>query len=53
MITQRPVGCQNASLSNILTEEELNYMKQMAAERFDMIMTALRSMPRSMLLTIR
>lgn len=55
MLLQRPVGRQTLSLSDLnkLTEKELKYMQDMAAQRFDKIMRNLRSMPRAMLLTIR
>jgi len=36
-----------------LSEEDLKYMSEMARERFDKVMEALRAMPRSMLLVIR
>jgi aarF domain-containing kinase len=36
-----------------LSEEDLAYMTEMARQRFDKVMEALRAMPRSMLLVIR
>ncbi|KAI9561696.1 hypothetical protein GHT06_012656 [Daphnia sinensis] len=55
MLLQRPVGNQTPNLTNLnqLSESDMKYMQEMAAQRFDMIMTNLRSMPRTMLLTIR
>ncbi|EFX86094.1 hypothetical protein DAPPUDRAFT_313082 [Daphnia pulex] len=55
MLLQRPVGNQKFALSNLnqLSETDLKYMQEMAGQRFDMIMNNLRSMPRTMLLTIR
>lgn len=55
MLLQRPVGNEVLKLSNLnqLSETETKYMQEMAAQRFDMIMNNLRSMPRTMLLTIR
>ena len=50
---QRPVGNQSVTMSSCLTEDEVIYMKEMAAKRFDMITRALREMPRTMLLTLR
>ena len=55
MLLQRPVGNQKLVLSNLnqLSEKDVKYMQEMAGQRFDMIMNNLRSMPRTMLLTIR
>lgn len=55
MLLQRPVGNQTPNLTNLnqLSESDMKYMQEMAAQRFDMIMNNLRSMPRTMLLTIR
>jgi hypothetical protein len=55
MLLQRPIGNQKFALSNLnqLSETDLKYMQEMAGQRFDMIMNNLRSMPRTMLLTIR
>lgn len=55
MLLQRPVGNQKLDLSNLnqLSENDVKYMQEMAGQRFDMIMSNLRSMPRTMLLTIR
>jgi aarF domain-containing kinase len=36
-----------------LSEEDIGYMREMARQRFDKVMEALRAMPRSMLLVIR
>lgn len=54
MLTQRPVGGASVLLvTDALSRQELDYMREMAAQRFDTIMVALRSMPRPLLLTIR
>ncbi|XP_059350364.1 uncharacterized aarF domain-containing protein kinase 5-like isoform X2 [Daphnia carinata] len=55
MLLQRPVGNETPNLTNLnhLSESDMKYMQEMAAQRFDMIMNNLRSMPRTMLLTIR
>jgi predicted PolB exonuclease-like 3'-5' exonuclease len=55
MLLQRPVGIQKLVLSNLnqLSENDVKYMQEMAGQRFDMIINNLRSMPRTMLLTIR
>jgi aarF domain-containing kinase len=52
ILTQRPLEA-GMKLSTKLSEEDLKYMTEMARERFDIIMAALRAMPRSMLLVIR
>lgn len=55
MLLQRPVGTESLALSNLnqLSDKDTKYMQDMASQRFDMIMNNLRSMPRTMLLTIR
>jgi aarF domain-containing kinase len=52
ILTQRPLEA-GVKLRTKLSEEDLKYMTEMARERFDKIMEALRAMPRSMILVIR
>lgn len=52
ILTQRPLDA-GMKFRTKLSEEDLKYMTEMARERFDKVMEALRAMPRSMLLVIR
>jgi aarF domain-containing kinase len=52
ILTQRPLDV-GMKFRTKLSEEDLKYMTEMARERFDKVMEALRAMPRSMLLVIR
>nr|CAG4638372.1 EOG090X047B [Cyclestheria hislopi] len=53
ILLQKPLRNSAYGLSNLLSEEEIQYMKKTAAQRFDHVMSVLKSMPRSMLLVIR
>ncbi|KAG0710206.1 putative aarF domain-containing protein kinase 5 [Chionoecetes opilio] len=54
MLMQRPVGGGGiASLKEVLSAEEFEYMQKMAADRFDQIDRTLRELPIEMLLIIR
>ncbi|CAG0900919.1 unnamed protein product [Darwinula stevensoni] len=54
ILLQRPLRYTwNLRIPTHLTEEDIRHMKEMAAERFDMIMDVLRSIPKEMLLVIR
>lgn len=52
ILAQRPLKT-GIRFHKKLSKEELKYMTQMARDRFDLIIKALRKMPRSMLLVIR
>ncbi|XP_069674416.1 uncharacterized aarF domain-containing protein kinase 5 [Periplaneta americana] len=52
ILTQRPLHT-TMKLTTKLSEEDLKYMTEVAQQRFDKIMSALRAMPRTMLLVIR
>lgn len=49
---QRPLDM-SGSLSTRLTEKDIEYMQQMAKERFDTVLTTLKQMPKTMLFVIR
>ncbi|XP_019713714.1 putative aarF domain-containing protein kinase 5 isoform X1 [Hippocampus comes] len=53
MLLQRPINMRELRLSNILSQEETAYMRQMAIHRFNSIMQVLKAMPRPMLLVFR
>lgn len=55
MLLQRPLVSQSLTWSNLnqLSDKDLEYMQDQAAQRFDKIMANLQSMPRVMILTIR
>lgn len=56
MLLQRPLVKQSLiswSSLNQLSDQDLQYMQDQAAQRFDKIMANLQSMPRAMVLTIR
>lgn len=55
MLLQRPLVNQSFTLSDLnqLSDKELQYMQDQAAQRFDKIMANLQSMPRTMILTLR
>ncbi|XP_068603148.1 uncharacterized aarF domain-containing protein kinase 5 [Brachionichthys hirsutus] len=53
MLLQRPINMRELGLSNILSQEDTAYMREMASRRFDSIMQVLKSMPRPMLLVFR
>lgn len=50
---QRPLNMSGGPRPTRLTQEELNYMQKMAKERFDIVLTTLKQMPRQMLFVIR
>jgi len=49
MLTQRPIH----ALNTVITAKELEYMTEMARQRFDKITKVLRVMPSVMMLVIR
>ncbi|CAH1797749.1 unnamed protein product [Owenia fusiformis] len=53
ILVQRPIARTSFHLPSRMTEEDLEYMAKMAAQRFDKIMIVLKEMPRPMLLMIR
>jgi aarF domain-containing kinase len=53
VLLQKPLDFHKFSLSTKYTEEELEYMKKVAAQRFDIIMSVLQQMPRKMLFVVR
>ncbi|XP_060538156.1 uncharacterized aarF domain-containing protein kinase 5 isoform X1 [Pantherophis guttatus] len=53
MLLQRPINMAELALSNVMTQEETAYMRDMAKHHFDCIMRVLRNLPRSMLLVFR
>lgn len=53
MLLQRPINMRELGLGNILSREEMSYMRNMAAQRFDGIMDVLKALPRPMLLVFR
>ena len=53
ILVQRPIGRKTFHLPSRMSRLDIQYMKKMAARRFDQIMAVLREMPRPMLLMIR
>ncbi|XP_046391458.1 uncharacterized aarF domain-containing protein kinase 5 isoform X2 [Ischnura elegans] len=54
ILMQRPIVQQHSLLlTTKLTNQDLEYMQEMALQRFDKIMCILRTMPKNMLLVIR
>ncbi|XP_049812802.1 uncharacterized aarF domain-containing protein kinase 5 isoform X3 [Schistocerca nitens] len=53
ILTQRPLRMSNYVLKVSLSDDDMKYMTEVARKKFDKIMTALRTMPNSMLLVIR
>lgn len=53
ILLQKPLEINKFSLQTRYTEQELNYMKKLAAKRFDIIMTVLKEMPRNLLFIVR
>lgn len=53
MLLQRPINMRELSLGNILSRQEMAYMRDMASQRFDSIMDVLKALPRPMLLVFR
>jgi aarF domain-containing kinase len=52
ILTQRPLDA-GMKFRTKLNEQDMRYMTEMARQRFDKVMEALRAMPRTMLLVIR
>lgn len=53
MLLQRPINMRELGLSNVLSQEDTAYMREMASQRFDRVMQVLKAMPRPMLLIFR
>ena len=53
ILIQRPLARETIHLPSKLTEKDLEYMRQRAANHFDIIMQVLKEMPRQLLLIIR
>ncbi|XP_023242615.1 uncharacterized aarF domain-containing protein kinase 5-like [Centruroides sculpturatus] len=53
ILMQRPLDRSGFHIPNNLSSEDMQYMKKMAKEKFDKIMSAIRSLPSSMLLVFR
>ena len=53
ILIQRPLARDTLHLPSMLTEKELEHMRQKAANHFDIIMQCLKEMPRQLLLIIR
>ncbi|KAK5642572.1 hypothetical protein RI129_008739 [Pyrocoelia pectoralis] len=53
ILTQTPLKRSNFKLTTKVTEEDIKYMKEFAANRFDMVMSVLKHMPPSLLLILR
>ncbi|KAM3838557.1 putative aarF domain-containing protein kinase 5 isoform 3-T3 [Vipera latastei] len=53
MLLQRPINMAELAMSNILTQAETMYMRDMAQHHFDSIVRVLKDLPRSMLLVFR
>lgn len=53
ILAQAPLKKTNFTLKNQLSDEELKMITQFARQRFDMIMSCLQKMPRTLLLVIR
>jgi len=53
ILVQRPVARSTIHLPSRLTAADLEYMRVMAQQHFDKIMSVLKQMPRPMLLIIR
>lgn len=53
ILTQRPVTKNVMKLTSKLTEEDLKYLKAVARDRFDKVMSALRAMPKTLILVTR
>jgi aarF domain-containing kinase len=53
ILLQKPLDVNKFSFSTKYTETEVNYMKKIASERFDLIMKILYDMPRNLLFIVR
>ena len=54
MLMQRPINFAGlGSVKDILSSNDQDYMKNMAANRFDQIIVTLQALPREILLVIR
>lgn len=52
VLLQKPLDFHKFSLSTSYTQSELDYMKKIAAQRFDIIMDVLKEMPRKLLFVV-
>lgn len=53
ILTQTPLRTTNFKLTTKLTEEDVNYMKDFASNRFNAVMAVLKDMPKTLLLILR
>lgn len=53
ILLQKPLEINKFSFQTKYTEQEVNYMKKIASQHFDLIMTVLREMPRNLLFIVR
>lgn len=53
ILLQKPLEVNKFSFSTRYTEQEVNYMKKIASQHFDIIMQVLREMPRNLLFVVR
>lgn len=53
ILLQRPLNLGGQPLSVRMTDADLAYMQQMAKQRFDVVLTTLRQMPKTMLFVVR
>lgn len=53
ILLQKPLDMNKFSFATKYTEQELEYLKKIASERFDLIMGILRDMPRNLLFIVR
>ena len=53
ILLQKPLDVNKFSFATKYTEQEVEYMKKIASERFDIIMNILRDMPRNLLFIVR
>ncbi|XP_070496010.1 uncharacterized aarF domain-containing protein kinase 5 isoform X2 [Chironomus tepperi] len=53
ILLQKPLDVNKFSFATKYTEKEVEYMKKIASERFDIIMDILRDMPRNLLFIVR
>ncbi|XP_050316113.1 uncharacterized aarF domain-containing protein kinase 5 isoform X2 [Anthonomus grandis grandis] len=53
ILTQTPLRTMSFKVKSKLSSEEENYMRRVAAEKFDQIVDCLQQMPRSLLLVVR
>jgi aarF domain-containing kinase len=53
ILLQKPLDVNKFSLQTKYTEQEVNYMKKIASQHFDIIMQVLKEMPRNLLFIVR